>query len=351
MESTEFLERLSNGFGPSGYEYSLKDSIADVMGKYADELKVDNLGNIIAIKRGNKKESKIKIMVAAHMDEIGLMVTAIEDNGFLRFTQIGGIDQRTLLGQEVIVHGEKDLFGVIGVKPPHLQTRDELDKAVKMEDMAIDIGYSKEEVEKIVKIGDVITIRRKLTHLLNEKYTGKALDDRTGIIALYECIKELKKLNHEADAYLVSTVQEEVGTRGAYTSTYGINPDIGIAVDVGFASSPEIPKEYTLDIGKGPGITIGGNIHPGLRKKLVEIAKEYNIPYQFEVEPGPTGTDARAIQISREGIPALCISLPLKYMHTSVEVIDMNDIKNTGKLLALFIASISKENLEGLLCY
>ncbi len=165
-------------------------------------------------------------------------------------------------------------------------------------------------------------------------------------------LRSWKKINHEADIYFVSTVQEEVGVRGAFTSTYRINPDIGIAIDVGFGFTPELPKYETLDMGKGPGITMGGNIHPGLREHLVNIAKDYNIPFQYEIAPpGPTGTDGRAMQITREGIPTLCLSIPLRYMHTSVEVVDMTDIKNTGKLLAFFIASISNENLEGLLCY
>ncbi|WP_352404838.1 M42 family metallopeptidase [Sporanaerobacter acetigenes] len=353
MEMSQFIEILSNSHGVSGYEYNLKDSIVEAFKPYTDEIQVDKLGNIIAIKKGTSKDrnKRSKIMIAGHMDEIGLIVTAIEDDGFLRFSKIGGIDPRTLLGQEVIVHGKKDIFGVIGAKPPHLQDESEKNKAVKMEDMSIDVGYSKEEVKKLVTIGDSITIRRIFKHLQGSRVTGKALDDKTGVAAMYECAKELSNLNHEADVYFVSTVQEEVGIRGAITSTYKINPDIGIAIDVGFGSTPELPEEDVLDMGKGPGITIGGNIHSGLRKKLADIGNEYNIPIQYEVCPGPTGTDARSIQITRSGIPTLCISIPLRYMHTSVEVIDLNDVKNTAKLLAFFIAAISNENLEGLLCY
>ncbi len=351
MDTKELLEVLSNGNSVSGHESRLNDTIIFAFEKYADDISIDNLGNITALKKGKNNGSNIKIMLSGHMDEIGLMVKYIEDNGFLRFTSIGGIDPRTIIGQEVIVHGNKDLFGVIGSKPPHLQEASEINKAIKMEDMIIDVGYSKEELEDILTIGDTITIKRDFKMLQGNRVTGKALDDKAGIVAMYECIKELSKIEHDSDIYFVSTVQEEVGMRGAFTSTYKINPDIGIAIDVGFGSTPELPKADTIDMGKGPGITIGGNIHPGLREKMVEVAKEYNIPFQFEISPGPTGTDARAMQITREGIPALCLSIPLRYMHTSVEVIDMMDIKNTGKLLAFFIASISNENLEGLLCY
>ncbi|MBW4828765.1 MAG: M42 family metallopeptidase [Clostridiaceae bacterium] len=353
MNSKEFLEILSNSSGVSGYEYRIKDKIISEFNKYSDEIKTDNLGNVIAVKKGNlnKNKDRIKIMLAAHMDEIGLVITAIEEDGFLRFATIGGIDPRTLLGQEVLVHGKKDLFGIIGAKPPHLQEESERNNPVKLEDMYIDLGLKKEDILDLIKIGDSITIKRNLIKLQGNRVAGKALDDRAGIVTLYECIKKLHKLNHYSDIYFVSTVQEEVGCRGATTSAYSINPDIGIAIDVGFASTPELPKEDTLNMGKGPGITLGGNIHPGLRKKLVEIGKEYNIPFQLEVEPGPTGTDARAIQITRQGIPTLCISIPLRYMHTSVEVIDLKDIENTAKLLAFFVTSISNENLEGLLCY
>jgi len=351
LDTKEFLTVLSNGSTVSGHESNIEDSILLAFKKYSNESIIDDLGNIICLKKGKDNSSNLKIMLAAHMDEIGLMVKYIEENGFIRFTNIGGIDPRTILGQEVIVHGKEDLFGVIGSKPPHLQEADEINKAIRIQDMIIDLGYSKEELEDLIAIGDVITIRRELKSLQGNRVTGKALDNKAGVATMLECAKELENIKHEADVYFVSTVQEEVGTRGAFTSTYRINPDIGIAIDVGFGSTPELPKADTLDMGKGPGITIGGNIHPGLREHLVEVAKEYNIPFQYEITPGPTGTDARAMQITREGIPSLCLSIPLRYMHTSVETIDMVDLKNTGKLLAFFIASISNENLEGLLCY
>lgn len=351
MNTKEFLEVLSNGSSVSGYEYKLNDDIISTFETYVDQVWIDNLGSIIMLKKGLNNHSNLKIMISAHMDEIGLMVKYIENNGFIRFTNIGGIDPRTILGQEVVIHGRKDLFGIIGSKPPHLQEPLEVHKAIKMEEMIIDIGYTKEEAEKLINIGDPITINRNFKTLQGSRLMGKSLDDKAGIGTMYECIKELSNINHEADIYFVATVQEEVGIRGALTSTYKINPDIGIAIDVGFGWTPELSKSDTIDMGKGPGITIGGNIHSGLRDNMVEIAKEYNIPFQYEIEPGPTGTDGRAMQITREGIPTLCLSIPLRYMHTSVEVIDMDDLKNTAKLLAFFVASISKENMEGLLCY
>lgn len=351
MDSKSLLEILSNANGPSGYEHTLQDIILPPFKPYADDTRVDRMGNIIALKKGTNSNENIKIMLAAHMDEIGLMVKDIEDNGFLRFTSIGGIDPRTILGQEVMVHGKRTVFGVIGSKPPHLQDPDKANESIKMEDMTIDIGFSKEEVEEFISIGDTITINRQLIDLKNNRVAGKALDDRAGIAVLYECIQELSNMKHDADVYFVSTVQEEVGMAGAITSTYNINPDIGIAIDVGFGTTPELKSYDSIELGKGPGITLGANIHPGLRKELVRIAKEYNIPYQMEINAGPTGTDARAMQITREGIASLVLSIPLRYMHTSVEVIDMIDIKNTAKLLAFYISAIGNSSLEGLLCY
>lgn len=351
MESKEFLKKLCNGVGVSGYESTITEPIVNEFKELTDELSIDKLGNIIAVKHGDNNKNNIKIMLAAHMDEIGLMVKDIDDDGFIRITTIGGFDPRTLLAQEVIVHGTESIFGVIGAKPPHLTTPDEREKAIKVEDLTVDVGLSKDEVKKIVEVGDIITINRELLELQGSMVSGKALDDRAGVVTMFECAKELTKLKHEADVYYVSTVQEEVGVRGATTSTYKINPDIGIAIDVGFGATPELPSEHTIEMGKGAGIAIGGNIHPTLRRQLEDVAKEYNINFQNEIAPGPTGTDARAMQITRSGVPTLLLSLPLRYMHTSVETIDMNDVKTSAQLLARFIASISSENLEGLLCY
>lgn len=352
METHKLLEELSNNPSVSGYEHGLLEIIEEAFSPYVDSIEVDKLGNIICFKKGNKYSTdNPKIMLAAHMDEIGLMINHIDENGLLGFTNIGGIDPRTIVAQEVTVHGSEKLFGVIASKPPHLQDSSEGDKAIKMEDMSIDLGLSREKLEGLVEIGDVVTINRQLAHLKNNRVTGRALDNKAGVASLYQCAKELASISHEADVYYVTTVQEEVTMAGAMTATYAIDPDIGIAVDVGFGRTPELADHDSLNIGGGPGITLGGNIHPGLRKHLVEIASEYNIDNQIEVEAGPTGTDGRVIQITRAGVATLVLSIPLRYMHTSVEIISMKDLDNTGKLLSFFINSIKRESLEGLLCY
>lgn len=350
MNTKDFLETLSNGHGVSGFEFGLRDSIKEVFAKHTDAVKVDKLGNIIGHKKGTGN-GNLKIMIAAHFDEIGFMVKDIDEKGFIHFTNVGGIDPRTILAQEVVIHGKKDILGVIGSKPPHLQDKSEQETSIKMDDMIIDVGFHKESLMDLVEVGDSITVNRKMKSLLNSRVYGKAMDNRAGVATLYETMLELDNVNHYADIFFVATIQEEVTMAGALTATYGINPDIGIAVDVGFGTTPELNSSDSIEMGKGPGITLGGNIHPGLRKKLVKVAKDYSVPVQTEVTPGPTGTDARAIQITRDGIPALVLSIPLRYMHTSVEVLDLKDVSYTAKLLAFFSASIKEDELEGLLCF
>lgn len=345
-----FLEELSNSSGVSGYEEKISKIVKNYFEEYCDEIYSDNIYNTVCVKKGLENTNGIKIMLAAHIDEIGLMIKDIDDEGFLYFTTIGGFDPRVLLYQEVIIHGKEDLFGLI-VPKKDLSKNQEKEKALGINDLKIDTGFSVKDVKERLRIGDVVTIKRELISLENDVVSGKALDDRAGVAMMYECVKELKSLVHEADVYFVGTSQEEVGTRGAATSSFAINPDIGIAIDVSFGYTPELSKNRTLDVGKGSGLTIGGNIHKGLREQMVKVGEEYNIPFQYEVDPGPTGTDARAIQITREGIPTLLLSIPLKYMHTSTELINLSDIKSSAKLLARFISSITKDNLEEILCY
>lgn len=350
MSYMDFLEKLSEASGVSGYEGEVSNIIKESFNGLVDDISSDNLGNLICLKKGKNPKGR-KIMLAAHMDEIGLMVKDIDKNGFIRFTNIGGIDQRTLLCQEVIIHGREKVYGIIGVKPPHLTTADERSKAMEIEDLMIDTGYDREELIKLVDIGDIITMKRRVSRLQNNHIAGKALDDRAGVAALYSCLHELKKINHEIDVYLVATVQEEVGTRGAITSTFDIQPDIGIAIDVGFGKTPELNQYDTIEMGKGPAFTVGPNIHPGVFKHLKTIAKDNYIPYQIEVAAGPSGTDAWPMQVSRSGVATGVLSIPLRYMHTSVETINMTDIEKSGKVLAYFIASLNDENMEELLCY
>ncbi len=351
MDIKRFLKDICEAPGVSGYENHVGKVIKAALCQYCDEVRQDKMGNIVFYKKGNGISDRPRILLAAHMDEIGLMVTKIEEGGFLRFTAVGGIDPRTIVGQEVILYGKETLAGVIGAKPPHLTDEEERGKGHKLEDLHIDICLPEERVRKLVAPGDLAIIRRELIELAGNSVAAKALDDRAGIAVLLTCLKELERLQHTADVYAVATVQEEVGVRGAAVATYGIVPDIGIAVDVTHGEMPGVPDHEVSYIGKGPALTLGPNIHPKVGKELVRIAKEYRIPYQLEVTPGATGTDARAIQVTRGGIATGLVSIPLRYMHTSVELLDMDDIKQTGRLLAQFIAAVDRESVEGLSCY
>ncbi|MEW9097377.1 MAG: M42 family metallopeptidase [Clostridiaceae bacterium] len=346
MDCKDLLQILCESHAPSGREKWIHNIIEDNFKEFG-QVSIDNLNNLYVNKKGNGKG---KLMIMAHADEVFLMVTEYSKNGFLKFKS-NGIDPKSLVSQEVIIHGKAKIHGIIGIKPPHLMNDDEKKKAVKIEDLLIDTGYKLDELKDIVKIGDFITLKGGFYELLNNNVTSKAIDDRAGIAAMYECAKELKNINHDFDIYFVSSCQEEVGHRGAKVASNRVNPDIGIAVDVTFDSGNLGDKERENHLGKGPIICIGPNIHVKLREKLIEIANEYNIPYGIEVEPGNTGTDAWDIQIAGEGIPTLLISIPIKYMHTSVEVINIEDIKNTGKLLAKFVEKLNEIELEELLCY
>ncbi len=349
MHVRAFLEEISGFQGVSGHEYAYAQSVQKALQTYCDKVHTDNLGNVIGVRASNRPNAP-KIMLAAHMDEIGLMVKKIDDKGFIAFTNIGGIDPRILLAQEVTVHGKEDLYGIIGAKPPHLQDKSESDKAVKMEDMAIDVGLSENQLRKVVSVGDVITFKATPVSLYNDYIASKALDDRAGIAVILECLKELDNTDIPFDLYAVATVQEEVGLRGAVVSSYAINPDIGIVIDVCHGDTPDGPKEEAYQTGKGAVITIGPNIHPQLVAKLKQVAKEYHVPYQIDVEPGRTGTDAWAIQVSRSGIPTLLLSFPLRYMHTTIETLCYHDVVSTGKLLAFFIKTLDQDLEAVLLC-
>lgn len=350
MDTKEFLRQMVESTGVSGYETPVAGIIQKVFAEIADEVTTDILGNVIAVKKG-EGEQNVKVMLASHMDEIGLMVTKVDDRGFLSFTSIGGVDQRTLVSQEVRVHGKRDLLGIIGMKPPHLVTPEELNAAIKMQDMVIDLGLSVEEVRSLVEVGDLVTVSRSFIQLSGDFAAAKAMDDRAAVAVMYECLKELRRLRHRADVYAVSTVQEEVGARGALVSTYHIQPDIGIAIDVCHGEMPGVPEQDTAPLGKGPNLAFGANIHSKVFDRLVEVAKEQSIPFTTDPVPGPTGTDAWVMQVTRAGVPTALVSLPLRYMHTSVETLSMSDVKMAGRLLAHFTASIDREFVEGMLCY
>ncbi|MGB9936946.1 MAG: M42 family metallopeptidase [Methanobacterium sp.] len=340
---SDLLEKLSNAPGVSGFEGEIRKIMADELKDHVDEIETDGLGNLIAVKKGSGKGKKI--MLAAHMDEIGLMVRHIDKEGFIKFTKIGGINDQMLLNQEVYIHSDEGkVLGVIGAKPPHRMKASEKRKVVEYENMFIDIGASsKEEAEKLVGVGYPITIKHEFSKLQDNLVTGKAFDNRVGCYVLVEAMKRAKS---DATIYGVGTVQEEVGLKGARTSAYRINPDLAIALDVTISGDhPGIKfEEAPAKINGGPAIILtdasgrGLITHPTVKGLLIDAADENEIHYQLEVSEGGT-TDATAIHLTREGIPTGVLSVPTRYIHTPVEVVSLEDIENTIKLL---VAAIEK---------
>ena len=326
----ELLRKLSNAHGVSGSEGSVYAVIKKELRGCVDEITEDPMGNLIAVKRGNK----FKVMLAAHMDEIGLMVKYIDEKGFIRFVALGGWYGPTLYNQRGILHTTKGpLYGVIGGKPPHMMDEDDRKKGVKVEDMFIDVGaINREEIEHLgIDVGTPVTIDREFRELANSRVTGKAFDNRAGVAML---IKTLQTVKSPLTIYGVFTVQEEVGLKGARTSAYTIEPDCAIATDVTIPGDhPGIEmKDAPVEMGKGPVITIVDSSGRGLIadrkvvKWLTEAADAHNIAVQLEVGSGGT-TDATAIHLTKGGIPSTTISPPTRYIHSPVEVLDLRDIE------------------------
>lgn len=345
------LLRILDTHGGPGFEEATAEVIREAFREYTSDIQTDKMGNLIAVIHGEGDGPRPRILLSAHMDEIALIVTKIEDGGFLRVWQAGGFDARTLVGQEVVVHGKRDLLGIVGSKPPHLTTPDERNQAAPLEDLYIDLAMPLEQVRDVVTVGDRITLHRETMELLNHRLSGKALDNRTSVAIVLECLEHLRHLKHGADVYAVASVQEEVGVRGATTVGYGVNPDIAIAIDVTFADMPGQAPDESFKLGKGPAVAFGPNIHPKIFKKLTETATDNRIPYQLELSQGPTGTDGRAFQIAREGLAVGLVGIAIRYMHTSVELGSYDDVVDCGRLLAHFIASVDSSTVEGLTCY
>jgi endoglucanase len=341
------MKRLSEANGVSGYEHEIREIVQEEFGRHADKVRVDRLGNVIALKKGKGKKPRPAILLATHMDEIGLIVSELEE-GFIHFQQVGGYDDRVLLGQEVTVHGRRALPGIIGARPPHVLPHSERDNPIPYDKLLIDVGLSPQELPDVVRVGDLITMRRELVELKGGLMAGKALDDRVSVVAAAVCLEELSRMRHQWNVYAVATVQEEVGLKGAITSTYDLKPDVGIAIDVTFGDQPGTPDEYTYGLGKGPTIGVGPNFHPKLQQALVETAKALEMGYHLEPAARPGGTDAYAIQVSRQGIPAGLISIPVRNMHTPVETVSAKDVERTGRLLAAFISRLDETFLDSL---
>lgn len=342
MDVAAFLEEICTLPGHSGFESPVAARISEEFRKYSDQVSIDALGNVRAV-MGDHGPT---VLVCAHMDEIGMIVTGIEDNGFLRFWQIGGIDPRILPGSEVRVFGREELFGVIGIKPPHLASNAK--DAAKMDELTIDLGLPKEKVEQLVRIGDPISFRAPFTRLMNERVSYKTFDDRACVACMVIAMEELSRIKLDCRIIFTATVQEEVGSRGAKVAAQDVNPDMAIAFDVCHANSPGASPWETMPIEK-VSVGQGPVLHPALTQRLLSIAGDMNIDTQVDIAASATHTDADSIILANAGIPTALISMPLAYMHTMVETISLRATTQAGRLLAGFLKGVD-DSWEEWLC-
>lgn len=338
MTASEYLKILDKEFGVSGNESMIANCIKTLFSKFCTEVTTDALGNVIGIKKGSNPAAP-SLMIEAHMDELGLMVSDITDEGSVKFVPIGGFDAKVLPGTEVTVWGKEKLFGVIGATPPHLVK--DRSKAPKLDSLCVDVGFPKEITESLVSIGDIITINTGFTKLDGNMVAARCIDDRGGVAIVLKTLELLSEISLENDIIAVATVQEEVGLRGAKTAAAHICPRCAIAIDVCHATSPNV-SEDAYPCGSGPVITMGPNLHSKMTRKIIELAKRDNIDIQLEVCGANTGTDAWEIQVAGAGVPTALLSVPVRYMHANYEVADTLDMETAAKLIAAFAVSLKE---------
>lgn len=328
---------LSSADGVSGEENYAAQCALKYLQNYTNDCYIKN-GNVIG-NFGNRKSGVPHILIDAHIDQVGLIVTNIYKSGFIGFSNVGGIDRRLLPAQQVCIHGKEKLSGVVCSTPPHLSGNDS--KINKIEDFYIDIGMSYETLSEIVEPGDRITFDSKPKELLNNRITGPALDDRSGAASILYALELLKDTEYKCSFSVVFSAQEELGERGAKIAAFDINPDIALAVDVSFAYCLGDKEFECGKMGQGPMIGISPSLSREISDKLIEISKDENIPYQPEVMNGLTSTNADQFSVNKTGCKTCTVSIPLKYMHTPSEIIQIEDVENTGRLIAAYIRSVS----------
>jgi len=335
------LKQLCATGGPSGFEGAVARVASELLHPLVDEVYTDRLGNVIGVKRCGKPGAK-RLVLDAHLDEIGLIVTGVED-GFLRFTSIGGVDPRILPGRELTVLTEPPVQGVVICTPPHLLKEEDREKSIPLDELYIDVGLSQELAENTIPVGTPIVYRESCFDLGKNQMCGKAMDDRACFVSLLRAAELLQDKQLDVDLYILGSTFEEVGGAGAKTGVFSIDPDWCVAVDVTHGKTPDIPKEKVLKMAGGPAIGVGPNMTRWMTERLKKKAKDFDIPFQLEVMGGHTGTNAWPIQICREGIATALVSLPLKYMHTPVEVFDLTDLEHLAQLLAQFAVGLGEE--------
>jgi putative aminopeptidase FrvX len=344
--SMAFLESVIAAPSPSGYEQPVARLYRDYVSRLADEVSTDVHGNVVAVLN---PDARMKIMLVGHMDEIGFIIHYIGDDGLLYFSTVGGHDTSVALAQAVWVHGKKRLPGVIGRKAIHLLDPEESKRKPQIGDLWIDIGASTAaEAAAVVSLGDVVTFQREFQNLLGDRATARAFDNKAGLFIVAEALRLLKEHGPSdgVGVYGVAAVQEEIGSRGAKTAAFSIGAQSGLAVDMGHAIDfPGVAKERhgPMAIGKGPGISRGANTNPTVFALLLKAAEDAGVPYQIDVSPAATPTDANALQLSGGGMAAGLVSVPLRYMHTPCEVLSLRDVEDTARLLAAYCRQVTAD--------
>ncbi len=340
-----FLKKLISAPGLAGFETPVRNLIQEAWSPLTDELSVSRLGSLHGLRRGTAPEPRPSILITAHMDAIGLMVKGITDD-FLRITPIGGVDPRVLPGQLVTVHGREDLPGVVVQPPAHLLPTFSQDETIPIEYLLVDTGLPSARLKRLVRVGDLVSFAQAPLETAGETLVGHTLDNRASVAVLTGCLDHLANRPHAWDVWAAATVQEEETLGGAMTSAFQLHPALAVAVDVTFAASPGSPSHKTYPLGKGPTLGWGPNVHPALFKAFKELAERLEIPYSVEAMPRHSGTDVFAMQVTAEGIPSMVVGIPLRYMHTPVEMVSMKDIERASRLLAEFTASLEVDFIE-----
>ena len=327
---------------PSGFEERAYARVSELLAPYVDEIGTDAMGNLIAVKRCGKPNAK-KLLLDAHMDQIGMIVTEIHKSGFLRFANLGGIDPRMLPAREVKLLTEPPIRGIIDTMPPHALSSEDMDKSIDAKKLFIDAGLSAERAKELIPLGTAAVFAGEGECFGEHQICSMALDDRSCVAIIIKIMEALSSHSLGLDGYCLISTQEELGMRGAVTGAYAIAPDYAVALDVTHAATPDSKKGETMDMGKGAAIGVGPNMNRALSGLLLDIAKEKSIPCQVEVMSGNTGTNGWVIQVSREGVETAIVSLPVKYMHSPVETADIRDAEAIIKLVAELALKLGEE--------
>ena len=340
MNLLQTLEALCGENAPSGFEAPAARVAAELLAPLVDEVYTDPMGSVVGVRRCGRPEAA-KLLLDAHLDEIGLMVTGVEE-GFLRFAPIGGVDPRMLPGREVTVLTNPPIIGVVACLPPHVQGKEDADRAIPLSELFVDVGLGQEEAAARVPIGTPMVFRGGCTSLSHGKLCGKAMDDRACFAALLRCAELLRERPLDVDLYVLGSTREEVSAAGARCAAFSIAPDFCVAVDVTHGNTPDA-RDKGFDLGSGAAIGVGPNMTGWMTRRLIRRAEERKIPYTLEVMGGDTGTNAWPMQVSREGIATAVVSLPLRYMHSPIEVLDQQDVEQVARLLAACVEGLGEE--------